>query len=84
MTVERVDDGILCTLDTGGLIFFGNITFAATVANAILRVSLFEGTKRIHVDHNCQVRILPEETVEAPAPAEDFDGTEGGTGEPPC
>lgn len=85
ITVERVDGGILCTLDTGGLIFFDNTAFAVTIANAILRVALFEKPKRVHVDHACRTRILPDEDpaqLAARMPAEDFD--ERGTGEPPC
>lgn len=85
MTVERVDDGVLCTLDTGGFIFFDSITFAATIANAILRVSMFDSQQRVHVDHLCRTSLLPAEGVELlvePAAADDFD--EGGTGEPPC
>ena len=89
MTVERVDDGVLCTLDTGGFIYFDSVTFATTIANAILRVSMFENQRRIHVDHHGRPTILPDEyealaQTTAPAPADDFDGSPDGTGEPPC
>lgn len=88
MTVERVDDGVLCTLtDSGAFILFDNLPLAVSIAHSILRVCMFESPQRILVDgHGC-VRALPDEGIEtlaAPIPAEDFDAGENGTGEPPC
>lgn len=88
MTVERVDTGVLCTLgDDGAFILFDNLAFAASFANAILRVCMFERPQRILIDEHGCVIALPEEGIETlagPIAAPDFDGTEDGTGEPPC
>ena len=88
LTVERVDNAVLITLnETGAFVMFDNLPFAVSVAHSILRVSMFASPQRILVDgHGC-VRALPDEGAElltGPIAAEDFDGTEGGTGEPPC
>jgi len=81
MTVQKVGNGIVCTLDTGGTIYFDNLAFACSLANAILRLALFgENLERILIAPDACLVAIPQETITA----DDFADGEAGTGEPPC